>query len=198
MANNESTGTVDSVGKGLGIASLVTSLLGMGLIGFILGLVGLSKSKKAGQKNGLALAGTIIGAVVMAISVVIFIVVISIIAMGARSFDDSKNVSNQFLNAVQAGEPGAAYDLTSSSFRQVTDEEQLSGVIAQVTEALQGNEEVTASAINSNNGVTTATFVYTISTVDGPVYVRIVLQQNGSEWEVVSFKSSDSVLTVED
>ena len=63
-------------GRGLGIASLVTSLLGIGLVGIILGSIGLSKSKKAGQKNGLALAGVIIGA----IDTVATIIIISVFA----------------------------------------------------------------------------------------------------------------------
>jgi len=48
-------------GKGWGIASLVTSLLSMGLLGLIFGLIGKNKSKKAGQKNGLATAGIVLG-----------------------------------------------------------------------------------------------------------------------------------------
>lgn len=54
-------------GHGLGIASLVLSLLGFGLIGLILGIVGLSKSKKTGHTNGLAIAGIVLGAVSMVI-----------------------------------------------------------------------------------------------------------------------------------
>lgn len=48
-------------GKTMGIVSLVLSIIGIHLIGIILGFVGLSQSKKAGQKNGFAVAGIIIG-----------------------------------------------------------------------------------------------------------------------------------------
>lgn len=48
-------------GKTMGIVSLILSIIGIHLIGIILGFVGLSQSKKAGQKNGFAIAGIIIG-----------------------------------------------------------------------------------------------------------------------------------------
>lgn len=65
----------ENPGKGLGIASLVTSLVGLGLVGVILGIIGLVKSKKAGMGNGFALAGLIIG-VINVIGVLIFSIVI--------------------------------------------------------------------------------------------------------------------------
>ncbi len=66
-------------GHGLGIASLVVSLIGAGLIGLILGIIGLNKSKKAGQSNGLALAGIIIGA----INIVVVSIVVAVFATAA-------------------------------------------------------------------------------------------------------------------
>lgn len=54
-------------GKTMGIVSLILSIIGIHLIGIILGFVGLSQSKKAGQKNGFAIAGIIIGFIGMAL-----------------------------------------------------------------------------------------------------------------------------------
>lgn len=54
-------------GKTMGIVSLILSIIGLHLIGVILGFVGLSQSKKAGQKNGFAIAGIIIGFIGMAL-----------------------------------------------------------------------------------------------------------------------------------
>lgn len=48
-------------GKTMGIVGLVLSIIGLHLIGIILGFVGLNQSKKAGQKNGFALAAIIVG-----------------------------------------------------------------------------------------------------------------------------------------
>lgn len=62
----------ENPGKTLGILSLVFSLLGLGLVGLILGIVGLKKSKTAGMGNGLAIAGLIIG-IINIIVVSIFI-----------------------------------------------------------------------------------------------------------------------------
>ncbi|MFE4465003.1 DUF4190 domain-containing protein [Oerskovia sp. NPDC056781] len=58
-------------GKTLGIVGLVLSILGCtSLIGLILSIVALSKSKKAGYKNGIALAGIIVGAVLLVASII--------------------------------------------------------------------------------------------------------------------------------
>lgn len=54
-------------GKTMGIVSLILSIIGIHLVGVILGFVGLSQSKKAGQKNGFAIAGIIIGFIGMAL-----------------------------------------------------------------------------------------------------------------------------------
>jgi len=50
-------------GQGLGIASLVCSLIGISLVGLILGIIALKKSKEAGMSNGMALAGIIISSI---------------------------------------------------------------------------------------------------------------------------------------
>lgn len=51
----------ENPGKGLGIAGLIISFF-IGLLGLILSIVALSKSKKAGMGNGVAVAGIIVGA----------------------------------------------------------------------------------------------------------------------------------------
>lgn len=61
-------------GKGLGIASLITSIVGLGLVGLILGLIGLNKSKKVGMSNGFAIAGIIVGVLGMLFGLLLFIV----------------------------------------------------------------------------------------------------------------------------
>ena len=50
-------------GQTLGVISLITSLLGLSLVGLITGILGMKKSKEAGMSNGLALAGVIISAI---------------------------------------------------------------------------------------------------------------------------------------
>ncbi|MBE7699727.1 DUF4190 domain-containing protein [Oerskovia sp. Sa1BUA8] len=73
-------------GKTLGIVGLVLSILGCtSLIGLILSIVALSKSKKAGYKNGIALAGIIVGAVLLVTSIVVGIVLL--VAGGAAVTD---------------------------------------------------------------------------------------------------------------
>lgn len=73
-------------GQGLGIGSLVCSLLGISLIGLILGIMGMKKSKEAGMSNGMALAGVIISSIGLAFGLLWFgLFVIGIIAGGVDS-----------------------------------------------------------------------------------------------------------------
>ncbi len=73
--------TAVNPGKTLGIVSLILSIIGAGVVGIILGAVGLSKSKKAGMGNGLALAGIIVGA----ISTVFGILFFTLLMIGASA-----------------------------------------------------------------------------------------------------------------
>ena len=57
----QSAVAVRDAGHGLGIASLITSLLG--LIGIILGIMALVKSKKSGHSNPMAIIGIVWGAI---------------------------------------------------------------------------------------------------------------------------------------
>ena len=66
-------------GKTMGVVALVLSIIGLHLIGVIVGFIGLNQSKKAGQKNGFALAGIIIGFIGM-------IIVLALIVGGGALF----------------------------------------------------------------------------------------------------------------
>lgn len=58
-------------GRMMGIISLVLSIIGLHLIGIVLGFIALSQSKRAGHSNGFALAGVIVGFVLMALTLVV-------------------------------------------------------------------------------------------------------------------------------
>ena len=70
---------------GVGIAGFVMVLVGLfvplvGLVGFILSWVGYAQAKREGRPQGLALAGTIIGAVATILGVLFIILIIAISA----------------------------------------------------------------------------------------------------------------------
>jgi hypothetical protein len=57
---------VENPGKTMGIVGLVLGFLGpLSLVGLILSIVGLRKSKKVGQSNGVAIAGIIVSSLVL-------------------------------------------------------------------------------------------------------------------------------------
>ncbi|MFF3066260.1 DUF4190 domain-containing protein [Oerskovia sp. NPDC057915] len=83
-------------GKTLGIVGLVLSILGCtSLIGLILSIVALNKSKKAGYKNGIALAGIIVGAVLF-VGLVIWLIFAFVVggAMVTDLLEACKGVSS--------------------------------------------------------------------------------------------------------
>ena len=75
--------------NGLGIAGFVTGLLGallswipiagiiLGLLGVVLGGVGVSQGRRAGTPTGLAVAGVVLGALALVIAIVLIAVVAS-------------------------------------------------------------------------------------------------------------------------
>ena len=72
-------------GKTIGIVGFILAFF-MPLIGVILGIIGLVQSRKAGAKNGLALAAIIVGAVLLILEVILLLTVFSFLwstGMGA-------------------------------------------------------------------------------------------------------------------
>jgi MFS family permease len=73
-------------GKTLGIVGLILGIVGFFLAflgpiaGLIVSIIGLVKSRKAGQKNGLAVAGIIVSIVALIANIVVTIILISLAA----------------------------------------------------------------------------------------------------------------------
>lgn len=86
-------------GQVMGIISIVLSFFGLGLIGIILGVLSLNKSKAAGYKGTLGLVGTIIGIVftVLALLYVIFIAVVAYNGIQDRAAESSYQQQSQTL-----------------------------------------------------------------------------------------------------
>lgn len=72
-------------GKTLGIVGLIMAFFfGLNIVGLILSIVGLNKSKKAGFSNGPALAGIIVSIVTIIIGAIIMAVIVAgALAVGA-------------------------------------------------------------------------------------------------------------------
>lgn len=67
-------------GKGLGVAAMVLGIIGqllfpliLGILALILGAIGLSKSKNVGMKNGMAVAGIVLGIIAIAFKILMII-----------------------------------------------------------------------------------------------------------------------------
>jgi len=69
-------------GKTLGIVALIVSIFA-NVIGLILGIVALVQSKKAGYKNGPAVAAIIVGSVLFVIGIIVAIAVLAFVIPAA-------------------------------------------------------------------------------------------------------------------
>ena len=85
-AQQGGTPTPVNPGKTLGIVGLVLGVVGFVVLflapigGLIVSIIGMSKSRKAGQKNGFALAGIIVSAVALIANIIAVIVLVSLAA----------------------------------------------------------------------------------------------------------------------
>lgn len=70
-------------GSSMGIASLVLSLIGFGLLGWIFGAIARKKSRAAGHKNTVALIGMVIGIITTILGVVVVGLLAVVISIGA-------------------------------------------------------------------------------------------------------------------
>ena len=73
-------------GKTLGIVGLILGIVGFvvaflaPIAGIIVSILGLNKSKRAGQKNGLAVAGVIVSIVALIANIIVTIILVSLAA----------------------------------------------------------------------------------------------------------------------
>ena len=89
-------------GKALGIAGFILAFI-FPLVGLILSIVALVKSKKAGLRNGLALAGIILSSVFFVMSAILLAVTI-MGYMGIQERANSQSAANNALNVVKMAE----------------------------------------------------------------------------------------------
>ncbi|HWM17311.1 MAG TPA: DUF4190 domain-containing protein [Microbacterium sp.] len=79
-------------GKTMGIVAFIVSLAGLvvwvlaPLVGLILGIIALVQSKKAGHKNGFALAAIIISAVLIVIGIILSIAIFGVLIAAGTEF----------------------------------------------------------------------------------------------------------------
>lgn len=79
-------------GKTLSIVAIILPFVGFGLVGLILGIVAMNKSKSAGFKNPVALWAIIIGAVSIVAGIIAIIVSIALIGSAAGGIDTISQV----------------------------------------------------------------------------------------------------------
>jgi len=89
----------ENPGRTLGIVALVLAIF-LNIVGAIVGIVALNKSKKAGFKNGPALAAIIVGFVIFVGWILIWVIAAIAIASSPQ-LQDVGNITNEILAACQ-------------------------------------------------------------------------------------------------
>lgn len=80
-------------GKTLGIVGFVFAFVGLQLVGLILSILGFNKSKKAGFKNTLALAGIILNAIFLLVVVPLIVFFIAVTVVSYNGITERANSS---------------------------------------------------------------------------------------------------------
>lgn len=101
-------------------------------------------------------------------------------------------VSDLFLNSVQAGDAGLAYELFSSEAKKTISLDQLQSAVNRVGSILDSTEKVTSKKINGETGsAATSEITYEIKGTDGKTYTVIVkLTKENDIWRVLNFESN--------
>lgn len=131
--------------------------------------------------------GKIIGIVIAAIAVLA--VVLTFFVNSATKAPVA--ASNDFLNAVQAGDASTAYALFSTEAQAAVPSDEFDAVVKQVGPILDASEKMTSKKVNtSTDAASTAEVVYEIPGTDGKTYTFTVnLTKEGDTWKVLNFTS---------
>lgn len=124
------------------------------------------------------------------------IAVIAVIAIVLTFFVNSATkapvaASNNFLNAVQAGDASTAYALFSTEAKAAVPSDQFDAVVKQVGPILNAQEKMTSKKVSAQTGAaSTAEVVYEIPGTDGKTYSFTVnLTKEGDTWKILNFAS---------
>ena len=93
----------ENPGKVLGIVGFILAFF-FPLVGLILSIIGFVKSKKAGFKNGLALAGIILNSVFLVLGTLFLVLITMTAYSGIQERANSQTAANNALNVVKMAE----------------------------------------------------------------------------------------------
>lgn len=101
-------------------------------------------------------------------------------------------VSDLFLNSVQAGDAGLAYELFSSEAKTTISLAEFQPIVNQIGPILASTEKVMGKTINGETGsAATSQIEYEIEGTDGKTYAVIVnLVKEADIWRVLNFDSN--------
>lgn len=146
---------------GIAITGLVLAII-LPLVGLIVSIVALGKTKAVGAGRGLAKAGVIVGAILT----VVWVGVIAAIVWFAVSVAGPAIAVTQFNDAVRAGDCQAFFDHTTENFRSIFQVADCDGFDQLASASTEGIDDTNITVTNTSVENDTAT-VTTTETVTG-------------------------------
>lgn len=174
-------------GKTMAIIGIVCAIL-IPLIGIIVSVIALNKSKKAGFKNKLAKVGIILGAVFMVIGLIVSVIAIIVIVAASTAINEPVKVSATFASDLSNKNLTKAYSETSSVFKSNHTQAEFDDYLKAATDAGLTIGSTTNKSINSSNGTTTATVVYDATVQDQKYSITVTLIKENGQWLINSFE----------
>lgn len=109
-----------------------------------------------------------------------------------------KKVSDQFVNYIQSSDNKSAYNLTSATFKAVTNEKQFETFVKSTSSSLQGDEKITDRGLSKSTGnKDAATFIYEVENSGKKYYIKVQLQKEADDtWQVIYIESGTNKLTI--
>ncbi|MDO8265578.1 MAG: DUF4878 domain-containing protein [Candidatus Saccharibacteria bacterium] len=123
----------------------------------------------------------------------IVVVIGGLVIFTMQATSAAVKVSNQFLNAMQAGDGATAYSLFSSEAKDSVDSDEFETVVDQVGPILNTKEKIVERSIEAETGESSkATIVYDIKGTDDKNYkVAVELTKEDGNWKVLNFDSDE-------
>ena len=112
-------------------------------------------------------------------------------ALASNATKNAAKTSNQFIDAIQAGDSSMAYSLLSSEAKGTVNSDDFNKVVSQIGPILNTQEKMKSKSVDSETGsASKGTVVYEIKGTDGVTYtITVNLQKDDGAWKVMNFDS---------
>lgn len=107
----------------------------------------------------------------------------------------AEELSNKVVNAIQADDSATIISVAGSEFKAASSDAEVKAVVDSISPGLQGEEKITGRAVAKRNNQQIAIFVYTVPTSQGDRYIRVIVQSQNGDWQLLNFQAAETPLS---